>query len=64
MTALNGLPRTLQEIYHRILNALEQSPRHTEVLLMLQFLTWSEIPITIEALKAFGQKRPPVFKGR
>ncbi|THY84406.1 hypothetical protein D6C92_09296 [Aureobasidium pullulans] len=65
MTALNGLPKTLQEIYHRILNALEQSSRHTEVLLMLQFLTWSEIPITIDALTdaiAVQLAESPAFK--
>ncbi|THW74384.1 hypothetical protein D6D18_10119, partial [Aureobasidium pullulans] len=50
MMALDNLPETLQEIYNRILGTLEQSPRYREVLLMLQFLTWSETPLSFGAM--------------
>lgn len=50
MMALDNLPETLQEIYNRILGTLEQSPRYREVLIMLQFLTWSETPLSFGAM--------------
>ncbi|THX95281.1 hypothetical protein D6D03_09310 [Aureobasidium pullulans] len=47
MVALDNLPESLQEIYNRILGTIVQSQRHRETLLLLQFLTWSEEPLTI-----------------
>lgn len=65
--ALDNLPKTLQEIYNRILGTLEQSPRCREVLLMLRLLTWSETPLTfgamIDALTVRPEESPAFEKG-
>lgn len=67
MMALDNLPKTLQEIYNRILGTLEQSPRCREVLLMLRLLTWSETPLTfgamIDALTVRPEESPAFEKG-
>ncbi|THW85207.1 hypothetical protein D6D15_08240 [Aureobasidium pullulans] len=63
--ALRTLPKTLQEIYARTLTSLKDSYYSTEALFMLQYLVWSEVPITLGAMLDAIAVRPhetPAFK--
>ncbi|THW05949.1 hypothetical protein D6D24_10092 [Aureobasidium pullulans] len=63
--ALRILPKTLQEIYARTLTSLKDSDYCTEALFMLQYLVWSEIPITLDEMldaTAVRLHETPAFK--
>ncbi|THX92239.1 hypothetical protein D6D08_02641 [Aureobasidium pullulans] len=63
--ALRTLPKTLQEIYARTLTSLKDSDYCTEALFMLQYLVWSEIPITLDEMldaTAVRLHETPAFK--
>jgi hypothetical protein len=50
MTALETLPKTLQDIYARILVTLKESHCYREALFMLQYVLWSKAPPTFSIM--------------
>lgn len=50
MTALNTLPTTLQDMYAKLLRALELSHCYREALFILQYVLWSDTPPTFSEM--------------